>query len=81
MSDRFVRLHHWDPKCPGLRLRLSREPDECAELVEETTLPERVMNPNANRVDCRERISLTTENVRWLHEVTGELLAEMERDE
>lgn len=81
MSDRFVRLHHWDPKRPGLRLRLSRDPDEIAELVEETTLPERVMNHDANRVERHERISLTTENVRWLHEATGELLAEMERDE
>lgn len=81
MSDRFVRLHRWDPKCPGLRLRLSRDPDELAELVEETTLPERVLNPDARRLECHQRIVLTTENVRWLHEATGELLVEMERDE
>lgn len=81
MSERFVRLHHWDPKCPGLRLRLSRDPDEIAELVEETTLPERVLNPEAHRLERHTSITLTTENVRWLHEATGELLAVMERDE
>lgn len=81
MTARFVRLHHWDDKCPGLRLRLSRDPDENAELVEETVWPEQVHNPDANHVKPIEIICLTTQNVRWLHEATGELLAEMERDE
>lgn len=81
MKERFVRLHHWDEKSPGLRLRLDWEPGDNAELVEETTLPERVMNPDANRKEMHERIMLTTQNVRWLHEALGELLAEMEHDE
>jgi len=81
MSERFVRLHHWDPKMPGLRLRLDWHRGDNAEFVEETTLPERVMNPDAYRKQCHEHIWLTTQNVRWLHEALGELLAEMERDQ
>lgn len=78
---RFVRLHHWDPKCPGLRLRLEWKPGENAQLVEETTLPERVLNPDAHRLERHEHIWLTSENVRWLFEALSELLCEMECDE
>lgn len=53
---------------PGKRLRLERMADNepLIELVEETTLPERVHRQDAHRADCHEVIILTPASARWL---------------
>lgn len=77
-DERFIRLHACDPKQPGRRLRLEREDGELAQLVEETTLPERVMSPNAQRVERHEHLWLTAVEARWLYDSLGELLPKWE---
>ena len=73
MSETFFRVKP-DPNDTGLRLRLEREEGDCAMLVEEHVLPERVL-VKAHRSDLHELMWLTREDIAWLHEATGELLS------
>lgn len=77
---RFVRLFRYDPaKDPCARLRLDYDPDfGNAILADENTLPEESNNPDTNRIETLASMQLTTACVRWLHEASGELLAQME---
>lgn len=78
MSDRFIRIHACDPLQPGRRLRLEREDGELAQLLDETTLPERVLSESAQRIKRHEQIWLTAIEARWLHDALGELLPDWE---
>jgi hypothetical protein len=64
-----------DPKSPGYRLHLYREPFDLLWFAEESVLPEKVAEPKANRVKTSERLCLTTEQVRWLRDRFTEVLA------
>lgn len=78
---RFARIYRYDPiKDPRARIRLDYDPDfGNAILSDEDMLVEHVDNPDARCIDVLCSMQLTTECVRWLHRVTGELLLEMEK--
>ena len=60
----------------GNRLRLDKVKGELVELFEEEVLPERIDNPNANRVINRHaQLSLTRVEAEWLRDSLVELLA------
>lgn len=70
-----------DPKDPGWRLHLRREPDEMAMLIEERVLPEKVDDPNARRVlDKTWQTWLKRRDAVWMHEQLGKLLADWPQD-
>lgn len=57
------------------RLRIEVEPDRDVHvLVEESTLPEQIDNPDSRNVITFNCIELDDEIVDWLHAVTGELI-------
>ena len=65
-----------DPKTdPGWRLRLDKQKGDVAFLVEEQVLPERVDNPNANRIIAQNSHSmLTRAEATWLRDALIEML-------
>jgi len=79
IGDRFIALRVGDPKVPGTRLALECEHGELAMFSEQETLPERALSANAQRVENRERIWLTADDVRWLHAELGALIEWQDR--
>jgi hypothetical protein len=78
-DDRYIALRVPDPKAPGSRLAVECERGDLAIVSEQETLPERAMLPNAQRIENKERIWLTAEDVRWLHSVLGEMIEWQDR--
>jgi len=65
-----------DPKSPGWRLRLERDPnDGMAKLSEERVLPEKVSDPNAQFTEPADCFWLRRDDAVWLREALGTLLA------
>ena len=59
----------------GVRLRLDKLKGEIVQLLEEKVLPERVDNPNANRiVEKYANLMLTKDDAIWLRDALTELL-------
>ncbi len=79
-ETRFVALHAGDPRVPHCRLRVEREFQELTVISDEEVFPERALSPNANRIKCRDSLTLTESDVRWLHAVLGKLIEHMERE-
>lgn len=79
IGDRYIALRVPDPKVPGMRLAVECERDDLAIFSEQETLPERALSPNAQRIDNRERVWLTADDVRWLHATLGELIEWQDR--
>lgn len=66
-----------DPKQdPGWRLRLEKQKGDVAFFFEEQVLPERVDNPEANRIiDQHSHMMLTRPEAEWLRDALTEMLA------
>jgi hypothetical protein len=74
---RFVRILACDRKT-GERLRLEQLADSALCLACESVHPEQIDNPDANHYVTHELIELSIDQLRWLHQVTGELLSTLE---
>jgi hypothetical protein len=79
---RFVRILACDRK-KGERLRLEQMSgvDGCLALACESVHPEQIDNPDAHHYVTHELIDMRIEHLRWLHQATGELLAEIDDPE
>lgn len=80
MSGRFVRI--WaGPVDRGMasRLRVDFDPDfGDAILADENVLPEKVLDPDARRVDTLASITLSLGQARFLAAALAEMVSEME---
>lgn len=80
MKD-FVRLRP-DPSqddFPGRRLRLLFDADSgCIDLLDESTLPERVHRPDAIHITEHHSVYLDHASIKWLAEAAAELVAHLE---
>lgn len=76
---KYVSLFRYDPeRDPTARLRLEYDSDwGNATLSDENTHIEQVENPDALHLDVLASMQLTTAQVKWLHEKTGELARQM----
>lgn len=79
-ETRFVALRAGDPKVPHCRLRVEREFQELTVISDEEVFPERALSPNANRIKCRDSLTLTKCDVLWLHAVLSKLIEHMESE-
>lgn len=75
----FVRIVPIGPATPGERLRLEFVDGDIL-LCSESVHDEQILNPEARHYVTRDLIELDTALLRWLHRVTGELIAEIDRD-
>lgn len=79
MAKRFIRLMPNPDVHPGYRLRLERPEDESLTLLsEETVLPEKINDPDANHIESTDSIDMTESQIRWLYAKLGELVVEMD---
>lgn len=67
-------------RAEGWRLHLARFSSGTV-IAEEKVLPEKVDDPDCNRVEKSTRIWLTAAEVRWLHEVLGKVIAEVDAED
>lgn len=74
---RFVRILSCDRKT-GERLRLEQLSEGTICLSCEFVHVEQIDNPDANHYETLELIDMSAEHLRWLHQVTGELLSTLE---
>lgn len=74
---RFVRIIPTGTE-PGERLRLEHSSTLGAILADETVHPEQVDNPDARHYETHDMIELNLPLLRWLHRVSGELLATLD---
>lgn len=65
-------------KDPGMRLHLYHADGQLTVFAEEQVLPEKVTDPNANRVIETKCIPMTQREVRWLHEQLTELVKRLD---
>lgn len=71
---KFIHPFADQEKFPGMRLVIDhQEDDDFLELREEKTLPERVQNPEAQRVLVGERITLSPADAMWLRDVLNRM--------
>lgn len=71
---RFVRIIPTSTE-PGERLRLEHSSALGTILADESVHPEQVDNPDARHYETHDMIELNLPLLRWLHRVSGELLA------